>query len=235
MKMISSTSTTSTSGVMLMAACNWVVSPSRMRCLRLFHARHPELRYFEQTVHELGRRPVHLYVESLNLARESVECDDSRDCDEDTQGGRDEGLSNTARDYAHSAGPRGRDASESVDNSHYGTEQSDERRRRTDCGHEPEPPFQLDQRLGHGIPNYALNELDGGARITSRLAQIVVFEHACRYNLRHVRFLVLRQCADQFLGLGLSSAEEILEHWIEHLRLAHRRAESSVLLNDHGH
>src|SRR5215467_2485696 len=233
MKMISSTSTTSTSGVMLMAACNWVVSPSRMRCLRLFHARHPELRYFEQTVHELGRHPVHLYVESLNLARESVECDDGRDRDENTQGGRHEGLSHTARNYAHSSGPRGRDASESVDDSHHGTEQSDERRRSTDRGHEPEPPFQLDQRLGHGIPNYALNELDGGARIASGLAQTVVLEHACRYNLRHVRFLVLRQGIDQFLGL--SPLEEILEHWTEHLRLAHRCAKSSLLLNDHGH
>src|SRR5579864_3373411 len=111
MKMISSTSTTSTSGVMLMAACILVGSPSRMRHLRLFHLRHPELRYLEQAVHELGRRPVHLNVEILDLAREVVECDDGRNRDEDTQGSRDQGLSNTARDYAHPAGPRGRDAS----------------------------------------------------------------------------------------------------------------------------
>src|SRR5207247_3206510 len=83
MKMISSTSTTSTSGVMLMVA--WILpgSPSRIGRPSLFdHGRldfspfdfkHPELRYFEQAVHELGRSSIHLDMESLNLAREKVE------------------------------------------------------------------------------------------------------------------------------------------------------------------
>src|SRR6184192_259430 len=92
MKMISSTSTTSTSGVMLMAACILIGSPSRMRHLRLFHL--PELRRFEQTVYELGRSPVHLNVGIFYLAREVIECDDGGDRDEDTQSGRDQGLSN---------------------------------------------------------------------------------------------------------------------------------------------
>src|SRR5437660_11576266 len=84
MKRSSSTSTTSTSGVMLMAACILAGSPSRMRHLRLFHV--PELRRFEQAVYKLGRRPVHLNMEILNLAGEVVECDNSRDSDEDAQG-----------------------------------------------------------------------------------------------------------------------------------------------------
>src|SRR3989442_13214655 len=96
MKMISSTSTTSTSGVMLMAACILLGSPSRIGRPFLFD--HPrldfshfdvkvlELRYSEQTVHELGRSPIHPDMESLNLAREVVEGDDGRNCDEDTQG-----------------------------------------------------------------------------------------------------------------------------------------------------
>src|SRR5213592_82448 len=65
MKMISSTSTTSTSGVMLMAACILAGSPSRMgfrlhRLDFLFNnLRVPklplhDLRHFEQAVHELG-------------------------------------------------------------------------------------------------------------------------------------------------------------------------------------
>src|SRR5690348_15969253 len=67
MKMISSTSTTSTSGVMLMAAFIGVGSPSRIgrpfllhRLYRrrvyfsLFDVMPLELRYFEQAVHELG-------------------------------------------------------------------------------------------------------------------------------------------------------------------------------------
>src|SRR5881397_2684034 len=83
MKMISSTSTTSTSGVMLMAACIWADSPSRigrLRRLRLDRRRLDlplhDVRDLEQAVHELGRSPVHFDVESLYLAREEVEGDD---------------------------------------------------------------------------------------------------------------------------------------------------------------
>src|SRR5438309_3292748 len=74
MKMISSTSTTSTSGVMLMAACILAGSPSRIgrsplldRHLDVLHLdhRHLGLRYFEQVVQDLGRSTVHLDVESL--------------------------------------------------------------------------------------------------------------------------------------------------------------------------
>src|SRR5437899_10754515 len=84
MKMIKSTSTTSTSGVMLMAACIWAGSPSRigrLRRLRSFDHRRLDLglhdvRNLEQAVHELGRSPVHLDVEVLELSREVVEGDD---------------------------------------------------------------------------------------------------------------------------------------------------------------
>src|SRR5205814_5837025 len=89
MKMISSTSTTSTSGVTLMAACILVGSPRRMRHLRLFDLRQLDSRYFEQTVHELGRSPVHLNVAILNLAGEVVECNDGWYRDEDAQSRRD--------------------------------------------------------------------------------------------------------------------------------------------------
>src|SRR5438874_1971096 len=230
MKMISSTSTTSTSGVMLMAACILIGSPSRMRHLRLFHL--PELRRFEQTIYELGRSPVHLNVGIFYLAREVVECDDGGDRDEDTQSGRDQGLSNTARDHAHPAGPRGRDAPESVDDSDDGSEQPDERRRGADRGQESETPSQLDQRLGHRVPECALNELKRSDRIASALAHAAVLKDARRDHLRDVRRLVLRQGVDQLLDL--SPTEEILEHRLEHLRLAHGRAETSLLLNDHG-
>src|SRR5260221_675774 len=97
--MISSTSTTSTSGVMLMAACIRGGSPSRIGRAFLFDLRRLdfihfdvkplELRYFEQTVHELGRSPIHSDMESLHLAREMVEGDDGWNCDEDTHGRRD--------------------------------------------------------------------------------------------------------------------------------------------------
>src|ERR1051326_3658515 len=107
MKMISSTSTTSTSGVMLMVACILPGSPRRIgRPSALNHRgfdvrhidfRHFELRNFEQTVYELGRSAIHLDVERLDLAREGVKGDDSRDRDEDTQSRRNQGFGDTAR------------------------------------------------------------------------------------------------------------------------------------------
>src|SRR5215472_1931057 len=131
MKMISSTNTTSTSGVMLMAACIRAGSPSRigraflLDCRRLDFSHFLDVkplkgRYFEQAVHELGRSSIHLDVESLNLARELVESGDGRNCDEDTQGRRDQGLSDAARNHGHSSGPRGCDAPESVNDSDHG-------------------------------------------------------------------------------------------------------------------
>src|SRR5215469_8742747 len=94
MKMISSTSTTSTSGVMLMAACIRAGSPSRIDrtflfdrlCLDFIHfnVKSLKLRYFEQAVHELGRSPIHGDMESLNFARKVVEGDNGRNGNEDT-------------------------------------------------------------------------------------------------------------------------------------------------------
>src|SRR5690242_2636705 len=75
-KMISSTSTTSTSGVMLMAACILAVSPSRISVFLLVgspHALAPERRHLEQTVDQLRRSPVHFDVKILDLACEVVE------------------------------------------------------------------------------------------------------------------------------------------------------------------
>src|SRR5215468_7509320 len=82
MNMIRSTSTTSTSGVMLMEACSLALSPSRIcrtpflhlnRDFRRSDLRHLGLRNFEQAIHQLGRRPVHLDVERLYLSGEVVE------------------------------------------------------------------------------------------------------------------------------------------------------------------
>src|SRR4051812_19426914 len=156
-KMISSTSTTSTSGVMLMLACilpgspSREGSPSRIRRRSFFDHRRPcfsyfdiddlKLRYFEQAVHELRRSPIHLDMESLNLSGEVVEGDDSRNGDKDTQGRRDQSLSDAARNHRHSAGARRGNASEGIDNSDHGTEKTNERGRGADRGKQPETPL----------------------------------------------------------------------------------------------
>src|SRR5262249_3577622 len=190
MKMISSTSTTSTSGVMLMAACSWAPSPSRIYGpslydhrrldIRLVDVNHLELRYVEQVVHELGRSPIHLDMESLNLAREVVEGDDGRNCDEDTQCRRDQSFSDTAGNYRHSAGSCGRDASESVNDSDHCTENTNERGAGADRGEEPETPLQLNQRFRHGVPERARDELERSDRVASALAHAVVLDNASR-------------------------------------------------------
>src|SRR2546422_1675193 len=77
MKMISSTSTTSTSGVTLMA--DWILPGLTGRMGRP----RDRFRYLEQEVHELGRSLVHLDLELVEPARELVEGDDGRDRDEE--------------------------------------------------------------------------------------------------------------------------------------------------------
>src|SRR5260370_938119 len=222
--MISSTSTTSTSGVMLMAACILPGSPSRIGRPFLFDPRRLafihfaefkplELWYFEQAVHKLGRSPIHFDVESLNLAREVVEGDDGRNCDEDTQGRRDQGLCDAARNHRHSAGPSGRNAPESVDDSDHGAEKTDERGSGADCGKEPETPLQLNKHFGYGVPECARDELERSDRITSALAHAVVLDDARRDHLRHVGILVLPPGFDQILGI--SPMKELLELGLE--------------------
>src|SRR5216683_3626787 len=243
MKMISSTSTTSTSGVMLMAACIGAGSPSRIHRPFLFDPRRLdfihfdvkvlELRYSEQTVHELGRSPIHLDMEILNLAREVVEGDDGRNCDEDTQGRRDQGLSDAARNHRHSTGPRGRDASESVNDSDHGAEKTNERGSGTDRGKQPQTPLQLNQRFGYGVPECARDELERSDRITSALAHAVVLDDARRDHLRHVGILVLPPGFDQILGI--SPMKELLELGLELFRLARGQTEAAELVYDHPH
>lgn len=110
------------------------------------------LGYFEQAVHELRRSPVHLDVKRLDFPGEVVEGDHGRDSDENTQGRRDEGLSDTARYNRHSAGAGGRNVPERVNDSDYGAEKTYKGSRRTDRSQKAETALQLDQGLGKGSP-----------------------------------------------------------------------------------
>src|SRR5213594_696270 len=243
MKMIRSTRTTSTSGVMLMEACSLAGSPSRIgrpslldhrrlefRCLDV---KRLELWYFEQAIHELVRRPVHLDVEILDLAREVVESHDGRDRDEDAQGRRDQGLSDAARNHRHSAGPRGRDAPEGVNDSDHGAEKTDERGSGADRGKEPKTPLQLNQHFGYGVPDCARDELERSDRIASAMAHAVVLDDARRDHLCYVGILVQLPGFDQVLDI--SPVKELLELGLELFRLARGQTEAAVLVYDHPH
>src|SRR6266566_3537838 len=226
MKMISSTSTTSTSGVMLIAAFIGVGSPSRIgpflfdRCrldFSRFDVKPLELWYFEQAVHELGRSPIHFDMESLNLAREVVKGDDGRNCDEDTHRRRDQGLSDAARNHRHSAGPCGRDAPESVDDSDHSAEKTNERGRGADCGKEPETTLQLNQRFGNRVPECASDELERSGPVASALPHAVVLDDARRDHLCHVGIRVQPPGFDQILDI--TPVKELLELGLELFRL----------------
>src|SRR5512140_1068284 len=90
-------------------------------------------------------------MEIFNPAREVVERGDGWDRDEDAQRRRDQCLGDAARNYRHTAGPRGRNVPKSVDDSSYGTEETDKRGRGADSSQESETRFQLDQRFRHGV------------------------------------------------------------------------------------
>src|SRR6266481_4152552 len=172
-------------------------------------------------------------MESLDLAREVVEGDDGRNCDEDTQGRRDQGLSDAARNHRHSAGPSGRDAPESVDDSDHGAEKTNERGSGADRGKNSETPLQLNQRFGYGVPECARDELERSDRIASTLAYTVVLDDARRDHLRHVGILVLTRGFDQILDI--SPVKELLEFGRELFLLARGSGEAAVLFYDHPH
>src|SRR5262245_7731027 len=154
MKMMSSTSTTSTSGVTLIA--DWI------RCALTGRMDRPRdrLRSLEQDVHDLGRGLVHLDLEAIELTRELVERYDSRDRDEDAERRRDQRVRDAAGDRGHAAGARGRDALESVDDPDHRAEEADEGSRGADRRQEAEAALQLDDRLLLGMINGAPDEIE---------------------------------------------------------------------------
>src|SRR5206468_4742397 len=176
------------------------------------------LRYYQQSCYELKPSPIHIDMESHKLPREVVEGYDGRNCDEDTEGRRDQRLCDAARNHRHSAGPRGRDAPESVDDSDHGAEKTNERGRGADCGKESETTLQLNQRFGNRVPECARDELERSGRIASALGHAVVLDDARRDHLRHVRIRVQPPGFDQILDI--SSVKALLELGLELYRLA---------------
>src|SRR5262245_61476970 len=161
MKMMSSTNTTSTSGVTLMAAFIFWGSPSRMG-----RPRSPE-----ENVHELVAGLVDLDLEALERPGEVVERHHRRNRHEDPQRRRDEGLGDAARDRRHPARSRGRDAAEGVDDPDDGAEQADERRRGADRGQCAQTALHADHRLDLRVLDGALDELEGSVRIAAGVAR----------------------------------------------------------------
>src|SRR5579863_2193257 len=147
MKMIKSTSMTSTMGVTLIsetAPSDWVF----FGILLL-----PALGALDEIVDQFGRGIVHLDIERFDLGGEVVVNPHGRDGDEQTESGGDESFGNSACDRAQSGCFAVGNSFECVDDAQHGAEQSHEGSRGTDggqggdaalqfCVHDGGSPFQ---------------------------------------------------------------------------------------------
>src|SRR5262245_2245208 len=122
MKMMSSTSTTSTRGVTLMS--ERTLSTLTL-CIQGFVL-------LEEEIHELGGGVRHLDLEPLEPRREVVERHDRGDGDEDPERRRDERLGDTLGHRRKTAGAGERDPGERVDDADDRPEQPHEGRRGAD-------------------------------------------------------------------------------------------------------
>src|SRR5213596_4244564 len=163
MKMMSSTSITSISGVTLMSALTADLALALVtdratglrRLLRLEFLgedRAAELRAdaLDQVVDQLLGRVGHLDRQEVDLGREVVVEPHRGDCDDEAERGRDERFRDTGRHRSERAATAGRRyAGEGVDDPHHGAEQADERRRRTRRREDAQPALQLGRDNEH--------------------------------------------------------------------------------------
>src|ERR1700744_2943273 len=148
MKMTRSTSTTSTSGVMLMSASADLVRPSALvnatagllHCFALTRALplqrillRPQGDLFH-AVQQLTGKVVHARAKFADARGELVVGDDRRDGDDQSRSGGNEGLGDTGCDGAQCRGTRGAQTMESIHDAHDCAEETDERRDGADGG-----------------------------------------------------------------------------------------------------
>src|SRR5690348_7243940 len=193
MKMISSTSMTSTMGVTLMLELTlapsfllliaMACSPSARNSLSACRGKRPvrsavcarpgrspsvglpaNAPALQEVVNQFARRVIHLHVESFHAAREIVEHHHGRDGDEQTDGGGYQRFRNAACDSAQTCGLLLRNALEGVQNAHHGAEQADEGSSRTDGGQAAQAALQFGVHDGLGALQGPLGSLDLLAR-----------------------------------------------------------------------
>src|SRR5271165_1828642 len=147
MKMISSTSITSTMGVTLMLEftfepssrfANAILQPPRCVGSRqctdaLFRLPADGSATLQEVVNQLARAVVHFHVEGFHLAGEVVEHHNGRDGDKQSDSCGHQRFRNTAGDGAQTGCLLGRDFLEGVQNADHRAQQPDKRCCRTDC------------------------------------------------------------------------------------------------------
>src|SRR5690349_10468021 len=88
----------------------------------------------QEIIDQLRRGVIHLDVKSLDLVGEIVEHHDGRNRHEQSDGGGDQRLRDTAGDCAETGGVLRRDLAERVQNTNHGSEEADEWSGRSDGG-----------------------------------------------------------------------------------------------------
>src|SRR5579871_2232240 len=159
MKMMSSTSITSTMGVTLMLELTLLPSLRIASAISSNSSRLPlpaDLTALQEIVDQLARAVVHFHVESFHLAGEVVEHHDRRNRHEQSDSRGHQGFRNAARDRAQTGGLLAGNFLEGVQNADHGAEQSHEGGRRSDGGQSAQAALQLGVNDGFGTLQGAL-------------------------------------------------------------------------------
>src|SRR6516225_8106351 len=162
MKMISSTSITSTMGVTLML--EFTFEPSSRFARPIVQPPFIGIRYnctalrlpadgsatLQEVVNQLARAVVHFHVEGFHLVGEIVEHHDGGNRDEQPDGRGHKRFRDTACNGAQTGGLLRRDFLEGVQNAVHRSQQSDEGGSRTDCSQSTETALQFGVGNGFG-------------------------------------------------------------------------------------
>src|SRR5271166_4321985 len=163
MKMMSSTSITSTMGVTLMLELTLLPSLRNASAISSNSSRLPlpaNLTALQEIVDQLARAVIHFHVEGFHLAGEVVEHHDGRNGDEQSDSGGHQGFGNAARDRAQTGSLLARNFLEGVQNADHGAEQPDERGGGTDGSQPAQAALQLGVNDGFGTLEGALGGFD---------------------------------------------------------------------------
>src|SRR4029077_5010879 len=114
----------------------------------------------DEVVDEFHRGVVHLDVEGFHFVGEIVVSPDGGDGHEQTEGGGDQRLRDTAGDSRQTGGFVGGDALKRVQNADHGAEQTDERGGRTDRGESRQAALHFGVDDGDGALQAALGGVD---------------------------------------------------------------------------
>src|ERR1700676_3104249 len=183
----------------------------------------------EEVVNQFTRRVVHFHVEGLYAPGQIVEHHDGRDGDQQPNGGCNQRFSNTAGDGSQTGSVARGHILERVQNSHHGSEQSDEWRRGPDRSQATQTALQFGMDNSFRAFQGSLGGLDGLAGNPASFLVRAEFHQASRDDLRQVTLLVAFGDLDGFVNLAI--AECASNGWSKCSRLFAGRVECHPAIN----